>query len=135
MLDCSAILALCFEDEDEEYAEYLLDYFTDGTAISPEIWPLEISNVLLAAVRRKRLVKAEANHFFHLLSSLPVDIIAGHSTLERYGALCELAGEHHLSAYDASYLALALERDLPLATLDRQLIEVATSVGVGILGP
>ncbi len=40
VLDCSAVLVMCFEDEDERYAERLFDYFVDATAIAPEIWPL-----------------------------------------------------------------------------------------------
>ena len=38
VLDCSAVLTLCFEDE--EYAEKLLQYFSDNTATAPKIWPL-----------------------------------------------------------------------------------------------
>ena len=71
VLDCSAVLTLCFEDEDEQYAEKLLQYFSKSKATAPEIWPLEICNSLLTAVKRKRLVKAEANHFLNLISALP----------------------------------------------------------------
>ena len=42
----------------------------------------------------------------------------------------ELAREHGLSVYDASYLDLALREDLPLATLDRRLAEAARRCGV-----
>ena len=82
VLDCSAVLVMCFEDEDEQYAEKLFDYFVDATAIAPEIWPLEVVHALLTATRRDRLLKAEANHFFHLLSSLPVDVVVGQAEPE-----------------------------------------------------
>jgi predicted nucleic acid-binding protein len=42
----------------------------------------------------------------------------------------KLARRHKLSAYDASYLELALRRDIPLATLDEVLRKAAKRSGV-----
>ncbi|MES0101937.1 hypothetical protein NKK47_34415 [Mesorhizobium sp. M0019] len=53
----------------------------------------------------------------------------------RDGAIIELATAHGLSAYDAAYLALAIETALPLATLDRKLAVAAGGQGIRILGP
>lgn len=44
-----------------------------------------------------------------------------------------LAERHKLTAYDAAYLALALETRMPLATLDKQLIAAATQENVPLL--
>lgn len=44
-----------------------------------------------------------------------------------------LAERHKLTAYDAAYLALAIEKAIPLATLDKQLIAAATHEGVPLL--
>ncbi len=41
-----------------------------------------------------------------------------------------LAREFDLTAYDAAYLAIALDGGLPLATLDAALIRACKSVGV-----
>ena len=41
-----------------------------------------------------------------------------------------LARGHRLTAYDASYLALAIREGCPLASLDRRLNEAATAEGV-----
>lgn len=46
-----------------------------------------------------------------------------------------LAEAHGLRAYDAVYLALALEQSLPLATLDRKLAAAAHGEGVVVPGP
>ena len=51
------------------------------------------------------------------------------------GRVLDLARSRNLSAYDATYLALALAERLPLATLDRRLAEAARAEGVTILGP
>lgn len=39
-----------------------------------------------------------------------------------------------LTSYDAVYLELALRRQLPLATLDRELRAAANSLGIELLG-
>lgn len=44
-----------------------------------------------------------------------------------------LAERHGLTAYDSTYLALALETKLPLATLDKRLIDAATLENVPLL--
>jgi predicted nucleic acid-binding protein len=46
-----------------------------------------------------------------------------------------LAARRALSAYDASYLALALQLALPLATADQRLAAAARIEGVAVLGP
>jgi len=46
-----------------------------------------------------------------------------------------LSANHSLSAYDAAYLALALNRSIPLATLDRKLATAARKEDVTVLGP
>lgn len=43
--------------------------------------------------------------------------------------------EHQLSAYDASYLALAMTTGAALATLDRRLRQAAERAGVALLKP
>jgi predicted nucleic acid-binding protein len=42
---------------------------------------------------------------------------------------------HQLSAYDASYLELAIRRGLPLATQDRKLADAAVAAGIELLQP
>lgn len=51
------------------------------------------------------------------------------------GLVLLLASKHMLSAYDAAYLALAMNRSLPLATLDRKLAAAARKQDIRILGP
>ena len=46
----------------------------------------------------------------------------------------DLARRHNLTAYDASYLELAMRSGLPLATLDRQFADVATRAGAPLIG-
>ncbi|MGQ3045861.1 MAG: type II toxin-antitoxin system VapC family toxin [Niveispirillum sp.] len=45
-------------------------------------------------------------------------------------SVADLAAKHRLTVYDASYLALALDRGLPLATFDKEIIAAARSLSV-----
>jgi len=55
------------------------------------------------------------------------------SSQTRRRPVLEIAREHGLSVYDASYLELAIRRALPLATFDRRLHEAATNTGVELI--
>ena len=46
-----------------------------------------------------------------------------------WGDVLRLARKHKLTAYDAAYLELALRRNLPLATLDKQLLTALHASG------
>jgi len=63
--------------------------------------------------------------------------VAATAAFARHGlrALGEAAVKHGLTGYDAAYLALALDRGLPLATLDKPLAAAARAEEVPILGP
>jgi hypothetical protein len=58
VVDSSVVMAWCFEDEVDKYADSVLDLLVDSEAIVPSIWPLEVANVLLVAERRQRLTEA-----------------------------------------------------------------------------
>ncbi|WP_352862828.1 hypothetical protein [Mesorhizobium sp. M1329] len=83
------------------------------------------------AERRGRITAGEAATTMARLRRLPLEYAGSGSD----GAVLTLAGSHGLSAYDAAYLALAIETELPLATLDRKLALAARHQGVRILGP
>jgi predicted nucleic acid-binding protein len=48
--------------------------------------------------------------------------------------LLPLMDRFNLTAYDATYLELALRRNLPLATLDKELFAAARQAGVALVG-
>ena len=53
--DASAILTLCFEDEDSACGQRVLDAAEAGASlIVPSHWPLEVGNGLVMAERRGR---------------------------------------------------------------------------------
>ena len=117
-------MAWCFEDVASPYADFILDRLENATAIVPAVWPLEVGNVLLVAQRRKRLTVAAGNSFLALLSELPI-IVEQEPPERMTREILSLARDCGLSTYDASYLDLAIKRELPIATLDNQLLAAA----------
>lgn len=56
VVDASAALAWCFEDEASSWTDGLLERLRQGDqVIVPAHWPAEVLNGLLVAARRKRI--------------------------------------------------------------------------------
>jgi predicted nucleic acid-binding protein len=132
VLDCSVALAWVLPDEGSAYADGLLDRLVAEGAVVPPVWPLELGNVLLVALRRKRIRQTELEAIVERLARLPIEIDIG-ATDHALAAVLVLAGQHGLTTYDASYLDLAQRWKLPLATLDKQLRAACRSAKVEVL--
>ena len=132
VVDASVALAWCFEDEATPYAESVLDRLQQIEAVVPAIWPLEVANVLLTAERRQRLTEAQTVRLAQLLRGLPITIDTEGLT-QALGSTLSLGREYGLSAYDTSYLELAMRQGLSLATQDAALRQAAARVGVPLV--
>ena len=129
VVDCSVTMAWCFEDESSPLTDRVLDGLTERTIVVPPIWPLEVVNVLVVAERRRRIKVADSARFLELLSELPIDVDSDADG----AAILATAREGGLSAYDASYIELAIRRGIPLATTDRRLANAAKKLGVQLV--
>lgn len=134
VLDASMSLAWGFEDETDSLARAILRRLRDSEAVVPPIWSFEVANGLLIGERRQRVSRAEVSRFLDVLGGLPIVIDSVDGSHQAFGPVSTLAREQGLSAYDASYLELALRRGLPLATLDRRLRDAATRLTVPLVG-
>jgi len=133
VMDASITLAWCFVDESSEMADGVLGRLEDEEALVPAIWPLEVANGLRTAERRGRLDLADLAQVRELLTALPV-AVEGVPLETALGEVAELARQLDLTAYDASYLALAARRGLPLATADDRLRRACAQAGVDLVG-
>lgn len=59
VLDCSISISWCLVDENNIYANQILDRMTEDHAIVPQIWSLEIANTFLVAERRGRMTSEQ----------------------------------------------------------------------------
>lgn len=129
VLDCCVVLAWCFEDEKNAQADALLERLATTEFFVPHLWHLEVANVLLVSERRKRSTQQHTDRWLEFLRSLPIITDTGTPEFAAADTL-KLARTHALSAYDAAYLELALRMDIPLATIDKNLLKAAKAAGV-----
>ena len=128
VIDASFIASLLLPDEAAEVSAARLKQIEDDGAAAPALWQLEVANMLLTALRRKRIDASQFARLLEAIDSLPVTLQAALTAKQR-GDLLHLARKHGLTAYDAAYLELALRLDLPLATFDDRLIRAARAEG------
>jgi predicted nucleic acid-binding protein len=133
VLDSSVALAWFMPDERDPRIEQLLDLVTNDGAVAPNLWPLEVANVLVAAERRRRITAAQKDRALHALQGLPVQLDA-ETAARAWTTIRALAELHRLTLYDAAYLELAIRLQLPLASLDRDLKVAAGANGIPVLG-
>lgn len=129
VLDASATLGCLFDDEGDG-GSHVLDALLQGVALVPSLWPYEIANGVLVALRRGRITDAEAEAFFADLSLLDIRIDDAPTRPE---SLWRTASATRLTAYDAAYLDLAEVHGMPLATQDSELRRAARRAGVQLL--
>jgi predicted nucleic acid-binding protein len=133
VLDNSAALTWCFEDERTPATTALLEQLVEAGASAPGLWPLEAINGLLVAERRGRLDPPGRHRLTGFLQALLIKRDA-ETASEAWTATMALAERFALSAYDAAYLELAHRHGLPLATLDQELRAAATALGLAVVG-
>jgi predicted nucleic acid-binding protein len=124
VFDASITVSWRFEDEASAESEALLDLLkTTAMAVVPSIWRVEVANALLMAKRRKRAVAEATFAFLDVLVKLNV-IADSENDENSWRLVVALAREQGITAYDASYLELAIRMNVPIATKDARLISV-----------
>jgi len=132
VIDASVAASWLLTDELSPYAERVLEEMQRGEPIFvPSLWPLEITNVLFNAERRKRIDKKHRDEALERIGRLPLSIVSG-PVLGDLKTIRTLAEKHQLTAYDAEYLRVAKELRLPIATQDRNLILAANKEKVSV---
>lgn len=133
VLDASATLPFCFQDEATQASEALLTRMGDGEeAIVPALWPTEVLSSLLRGKRLGRVSAANLTRFLEDLGRFKITVAPGLGVddLARLQALSERLD---LSVYDAAYLDLAMRTNVPLATRDASLSRACATVGISLV--
>ena len=133
ILDCSIVMAWCFDDESTPGTNQIQDRMANEAAVVPGLWYLEITNVLAMAEKRKRITPQGSQQFLQLLSILDIQV-DDDAPRRAFDHLLPLCRTHGLTSYDAAYLDLSIRRQIPLATLDDALRKAATTLGLPVLG-
>ena len=131
VIDSSAALSWCFEDEASPETDAVFEQVRDQGAVVPGLWHLEVANVLLQAERRGRITTGDVAMCLELIADLP--IMTDDETIARaWREILALARAQGLTTYDATYLELAIRRGPPLVTRGEALIAAAERTGVAI---
>ena len=113
------------------YALSVLDAMkqSETSALVPVTWGLEISNVIGKAEIKGLITEAQSGAFIELLGTIDIGVDTATFSKALSDTL-QISRRHRISAYDASYLELAMREGLPLATLDEDLQKAANKAGL-----
>ncbi|MGC2406774.1 MAG: type II toxin-antitoxin system VapC family toxin [Candidatus Cybelea sp.] len=126
VLDASTALAAVLPDEASPFAEAAVEAGLRQGLIAPALWPYEVQNGLLVALKRKRIDDEGLKHALEVLRSFAPDL----RPAQGLGVELRLGEKHELSTYDAAYVAVAIANDAALATTNRRLRAAAKAAGV-----
>ncbi len=129
VLDASFAITWFFEDEASQETDRLFDEVGDRGAIVPNLWHIELANVLLQAEKRGRITAAEAAIRLSLIASLPISLDP-ETAARAWRDVLDIARREKLTTYDATYLELAIRRNIPLLTKDKDLAQAAKRRGI-----
>jgi predicted nucleic acid-binding protein len=132
VVDCSITLPWFLEDERTRFTDQILNAIDAVEYWAPAIWRLEMVNGLLMAERRKRIDRAWRIECVGQAARLNVRVDATQPNME---AVASLADRHGLTAYDATYLELAIRQKFGLVTQDRDLVRAADTEGLTVQAP
>ena len=127
VLDASVAVAWFVRKQATAYTDRVRSMARREPLHVPAVWALEVANALLVLQRRGNISGTAARTAADLLGSLTVTVHRDRLTIPE---LLVIAGRHRLSAYDASYLDLALSLRLPLACRDGPLQRALPGAGV-----
>ena len=136
VLDTSVTMRWFFGDgkpQELSYAGKVLDAMKKANALVPVTWGLEVANVIARAEAKGWVTEARSGAFLEMLQDVDIEVDAA-TFQHALSDTLQLARRYKLSAYDASYLELALRSGIPLATLDEDLQKAARKAGVKKFG-
>jgi predicted nucleic acid-binding protein len=132
VLDNSVTMRWFFGDgkpRELAYAGRVLDALKKDSALVPVTWGLEVANVIAKAEAKTLVTEARSGAFLEMLEGIDIEVDTS-TFAHALSDTLQLARRYKLSAYDASYLELALRKGVPLATLDVDLLTATKKVGV-----
>jgi predicted nucleic acid-binding protein len=132
VLDASVALAWIFERADAteiDQANAVLAGLSNRQTVVPALWHAEVVNALVVALRRRAVSLSKASEFLSKLDRLPMQT-DDTPISSRNESIFALGRQYTLSAYDATYLDLALRTGAAFVTFDRRLMQARNNAGV-----
>jgi predicted nucleic acid-binding protein len=130
VLDASVTLSWFIDRPPAQYAAHMKQLLIlGGLAVVPSVWQLEVANGFVSAERRGTLIPSETAELLEDFDVVrrSIEISAESGSIRHTVGIARQFG---LTAYDAAYLDLARDLQLPIATLDQALIRAAAQANV-----
>ncbi|MGH2950811.1 MAG: type II toxin-antitoxin system VapC family toxin [Solirubrobacterales bacterium] len=134
VVDASVVAATLVDEPATEEAERALEAATRrGMQVhAPDLLVYEIASALAKRIARDEIAPAAA---LEALSDVLESEISLHPGSGLAKSALSLAAAHGLTAYDSSYLALAIALGTQLLTLDRELERRGSAAGIAVVEP
>lgn len=130
--DASVAIAWVHPAQATPETDAMLDRLAAGDSlVVPAPWPLEVANALTVLRRRRKLTLDEARTAIEIIRELPA-VIDHEAAAMAFTRLVDLATQHELTIYDATYIELATRIQLPLASNDARMKQAAIRSGVAL---
>jgi predicted nucleic acid-binding protein len=126
IVDASVAAAWFVRNQASAYTDRMRRQARNQRLHVPAIWPLEFANALWQLQRRNLLSVQQVDTIIDLAERLDLMV---HASTPPPRRLLAIARAHHLSAYDASYLDLALTLKFPIACRDGPLRQALRAAG------
>jgi predicted nucleic acid-binding protein len=130
IVDASVGIKLFIEESDSDVVDALFDELLANPPsrfFVPDLFFVECANILWKYVRGYGYSADEARQDVTNLLALPLRVVG---TVALLTPALELAPQYEVTAYDASYAALAKQLDLPLITADVPLARKLAGSGI-----
>ncbi|MGX8717162.1 MAG: type II toxin-antitoxin system VapC family toxin [bacterium] len=123
VIDNSYLIEAIENADDERYFDVL-----EGKIelYAPQLIHYELGNVTLIKAKKNTIKETRKYFLRNLLETIKIQDCD-------FVSIFDLAQKHGLTFYDASYLQLAIELKIPLATYDQQLIDAAKAEKVKLV--
>jgi predicted nucleic acid-binding protein len=125
VVDTSTVIAVIAGEPEKAK---LIELTQDATIVAPPSIDWEIGNAFSAMLKRSRITLEQAIEALEIYKEIPLEIM----DIDLKAAV-RLAGQFNVYAYDAYILQCALEHNLPLISLDQNMIALAKRVGIQVI--
>jgi predicted nucleic acid-binding protein len=125
VIDTSALIAVI---ADEPEKARLIELTVGATIVVPPSVKWEIGNAFSAMLKRSRLTLEQAIDAVDVYHSISLETVE----INLKDAI-RLAGKYNIYAYDAYILQCAIEYELPLISLDKDLLEIAKRENIQVM--
>lgn len=90
----------------------------DSDWIAPNLWKYEFLNILTTLINTKRAELNNVISYFKITNKLFPKL----GKEPNFENVITISAKHKISAYDAQFVSLAMDLDIPLITHDKQLL-------------